>query len=211
LRVSRSRRETSFQSCCAVGSTGLSTRCSVLLPGTEERRAYHRLEAASEARAHPTFAEKPYDLQGFFPSPHRSPQLWTSVLATPVRATLARNEQPFRTGRNPDVLWITGASQSSSILRAPPRPEVRATFKRRAPLRREAHVPAERPPPQAQARVSCAHVHPRRAGDSQAPPRQGAEAPLRLSSAPWSAGSACPVLATSTPSTDRDGRFRRAR
>ena len=53
---------------------------------------------------------------------------------------------------------------------------------RRTSLHREAHVPAERPPPQAQARVPRAHVDARRPGDPQAPPRQGAEAPLGLTS-----------------------------
>ena len=45
----------------------------------------------------------------------------------------------------------------------------------------EAHLPAQRPPPQAQARLPRAHVDPRRAGDPEAPPRQGPQAALRLS------------------------------
>ena len=45
----------------------------------------------------------------------------------------------------------------------------------------EAHLSAQRPPPQAQARLPRADVDARRTGDSQAPPRQGPQAALRLS------------------------------
>src|SRR5215210_7571144 len=44
----------------------------------------------------------------------------------------------------------------------------------------EAHLPAERPPPQAQARLPRAHGDPRRPGDPEAAPRQGPQAALRL-------------------------------
>src|SRR5689334_6713078 len=49
---------------------------------------------------------------------------------------------------------------------------------------RETHVPAQRPPPEAQARLSRTHVDARRTDDPEAPPRQGAQAPLRLSARP---------------------------
>ena len=45
----------------------------------------------------------------------------------------------------------------------------------------EAHLSAQRPPTQAQARLPRADVDARRTGDSQAPPRQGPQAALRLS------------------------------
>ena len=132
------------------------------------------------------------------------------IRGRPRGRQLAPCEQPFPDATaSPVTLWITDGRRRSSILPAPPRPGVRATSQRRAPLHREAHVPAERPSPQAQARVPRAHVDPRRAGDPQAPPRQGAEAPLGLSRSPWSAGSAFPARVTSTPSTGRDGRSRR--
>src|SRR5207253_4107701 len=44
----------------------------------------------------------------------------------------------------------------------------------------EAHLPAQRSPPQAQARLSDAHVLPRGPADPQATPRQGPRAPLRV-------------------------------
>jgi ribonuclease P protein component len=45
----------------------------------------------------------------------------------------------------------------------------------------EAHLPAQRPSPEAQARLSRPHVDPRRAGDPEAPAGQGPQAALRLS------------------------------
>src|SRR5205807_2397783 len=45
---------------------------------------------------------------------------------------------------------------------------------------REAHVSAEEAQARPRARVSCAHAHARRAPHAQAPPRQGAKAPVEL-------------------------------
>src|SRR6185437_3066592 len=45
----------------------------------------------------------------------------------------------------------------------------------------EAHLSAERSPPEAQARLSGAHVVPSRSRNPQAPPREGPRAPLRVS------------------------------
>lgn len=45
----------------------------------------------------------------------------------------------------------------------------------------EAHLSAQRPPTEAQARLPGADVDARRTGDSQAPPREGPQAALRLS------------------------------
>src|SRR5688572_11924338 len=47
----------------------------------------------------------------------------------------------------------------------------------------ETHLSAQRPPPQAQARLPSAHVDARRTGDPEASARQGSQAALRLSSA----------------------------
>ena len=72
-------------------------------------------------------------------------------------------------------LWKTAGRRRSSILR------------RRSPglpldrdFRRETHLPAERTPPEAAARVPGPDVHPRRAGDSEAPPRAWPQAALGL-------------------------------
>ena len=75
---------------------------------------------------------------------------------------------------------------------------------------RETHLSAQRSTPETQARLSRAHVDPRRPRDPQAPARQGPEAALRLTGAstPCSAGTACPVRGTSTPSTGRAARSR---
>ena len=48
---------------------------------------------------------------------------------------------------------------------------------------REAHLPAQRPPPQAQARLPCAHVDEGRPRDPEAPPRQGPGSPLGVAGA----------------------------
>ena len=45
---------------------------------------------------------------------------------------------------------------------------------------RETHLPAQRAPAEAQARISCAHGDACRPRNSQAPPRQGPEAPFRV-------------------------------
>ncbi len=47
----------------------------------------------------------------------------------------------------------------------------------------EADLPAQRAPAEAQARLPCAHVDPRRPPDPQAPPGQGPEAAVRLTRA----------------------------
>jgi ribonuclease P protein component len=49
------------------------------------------------------------------------------------------------------------------------------------PISREANLSAERPPPEADPRVSRADADPRRTRDPEAPPRQGSEAPVGLS------------------------------
>ena len=81
----------------------------------------------------------------------------------------------------------------------------------------EAHLPAKRAPPEAQARLPCAHVDARRPRDPQAPPRQGPQAPVGLTAASpaaistaCSAATASPARGTSTPSTGRAARSRRA-
>ena len=48
--------------------------------------------------------------------------------------------------------------------------------------RDEAHLPAKRPPAQAQARVPRPHGHQGGPGDPQAPPREGPQAPFRVGS-----------------------------
>ena len=98
-------------------------------------------------------------------------------MARLVRATHIRCERPFRLGRRSPRLWITRAREArlySPLRRAP-----RCGRLQRRASPREAHVPAERPPPEAQARVSCAHVHPRRAArfSSAAAPRAGSGSP----------------------------------
>ncbi len=84
--------------------------------------------------------------------------------------------RPFR--RTHSGLWITSCRTRSSILPLPAAPAA-FRFDRRHSL--EAHLPAQRPPPQAQARLPRAHVDARRAGDPEAPQRQGPQAALRLS------------------------------
>ena len=118
-------------------------------------------------------------------------------------------EGPFAALSPPAALWITSL-EGLSILPLPRRPAARLSTG--DPL--EAHLPAQRPTPQAQARFPRAHVDARRAGDPEAAPRQGPQAALRLSPpsilAPCSAGTACPARGTSMPSTAAAARPRRA-
>ena len=122
----------------------------------------------------------------YFCDPHISPQLWTSSWEALAEGARLR---PFR--RPPLRLWITGARTASSILRARRRPAASSLVDRR--LAREAHLPAQRPPPQAQARLPRADVDARRPGDPQAPPRQGPQAALRLTPARLSSQRAAPA------------------
>ena len=57
-------------------------------------------------------------------------------------------------------------------------------FSAPTPSKREAHLSAKRPPPQAQARLSCPHGDPRRPRDPEAPPREGPREPLRVAARP---------------------------
>ena len=70
---------------------------------------------------------------------------------------------------------------ASSILAARPCGSLVPAGLQTGHLHREAHLPAQRPTPQAQARLSRAHVVERRTRDPEAPPREGSQAPLRLS------------------------------
>ena len=65
-----------------------------------------------------------------------------------------------------------------------PRPHPAAVIRLSERATCETYVPAQRSSPQAQARLSCPHVDARRTDDPEAPPRQGAQAPLRLSAGP---------------------------
>ena len=95
---------------------------------------------------------------------------------------MPRRMQHFQARIPQDRLWISRWSRTSSILT----PRVRTLRHDRLPREHncETHVSAKRPPPQAQARLSRPHVHARRTDDPEAPPRQGAQAPLRLSARP---------------------------
>lgn len=77
------------------------------------------------------------------------------------------------------VLWITVAATVVYTRRSLPH-----TAALDAPCRRETHLPAERPPPEAAPRLPRAHVDARRARDPQATPRKGTEAPLGLRPSP---------------------------
>jgi hypothetical protein len=150
LSVSRSRWETSFQSRSAVGSSacsteGLAASCS----GVAGARAYHPVGAPSATRTSVDPTEKSVCFQGFLVSPHDSPQLWKPTCLASVRATRNAREQPFRERTPLARLWITGGVRASSILRAPLRSKGRGPVNSKVPLCREAHLPAERPPPQA--------------------------------------------------------------
>src|SRR5256885_4659765 len=75
---------------------------------------------------------------------------------------------------------------------------------------RETDLPAQRAPAEAQARLSCAHGDACGPRDSEAPPRQGPEASLRVEQRDQcNAGTACLARETSMLSIARDARHRR--
>ena len=105
----------------------------------------------------------------------------------------------------PPPLWITLCTNAH--LYWPATAPSRSTF---LPLRpRETDLPAQRTPAEAQARFSCAHGDACGPRDSEAPPRQGPEASLRVKQAPLcNAGTACLARETSMLSTAKDARPR---
>ena len=108
-------------------------------------------------------------LQGFHPSPHAFPQVWKGCLPRPLmrlRGCGLRSEAKSL-HRSPGALLYTGP------------PAAPAAF--RHFFSREANVSAERAPAEAPARIPGANVDSRGPRDPQAPPRQGAQAPLRVS------------------------------
>jgi hypothetical protein len=126
--------------------------------------------------------------------------VWKTKVAFPTETTKRPCEQRFSEGRSgrPSVEnWIANAS---SILRA--RLATRSFRERR---RRETHLPAERTPAQAAARVPRANGHARGSRDLEAPPRERAQASLCLRAfGPCSAVIGSPARGTSTPSIGTD-------
>ena len=105
--------------------------------------------------------------------------MWTATAATPVQATAYAAVQRFQRGELLRDAVENAGSVGSSILATP-----RALVLRGAQIvtsHREAHLSAQRPSPQAQARFSRAHVQPCRSRDPEAAPRERSQAPLRLS------------------------------
>ena len=119
------------------------------------------------------FAEgKTSRFAGCFRAAKIPPQLWTSVGETPS----ARIAAP-----SPAVDKTVDGRRRLAILTAAPRRRRGFFWQRRAfSHRHEAHLSAQRPPPQAQARLPRAHVDEGRPGDPEAAPRQGPRAPLCL-------------------------------
>jgi len=87
---------------------------------------------------------------------------------TRPRRTAARNVVVDKTVDDPWLYWPLGSAGCAKNSRR----------SRRSLSSREAHLPAQRPTPQAQARLPRPHVYARRAVDPQAPPREGPRAPL---------------------------------
>ena len=116
-----------------------------------------------------------------------STRLSTPVESRPAEGHADDTAHPacstFRTALPDADLWITRGARTSSIL-TPRVAHGGATRPTPREPPRETHLPAKRPPPQAQARLPRAHVDARRADDPEAPPRQGAQAALRLSARP---------------------------
>ena len=123
-----------------------------------------------------------------------------------MRTTSRRACAAISDPRLEPALWKTGGREALVYTPAPaarPHGNRSCTLSSEEP-QRETHLPAERSPPEAQARLSRAHVDARRPRDPQAPARQGPQAPLRLRRpSPCSAGTDCPARGTSTPSTGR--------
>ena len=96
-----------------------------------------------------------------------------------------------------------GPSRSSIL------PALPARILSRERRRLETHLPAERPSPQATARIPSANGLARRPRDPQAASCERAQAPLRLRRSWCSAATDSPAHGTSTPSIDAVGRPRR--
>ena len=96
-----------------------------------------------------------------------------------------------------------GPSRSSIL------PALPARILSRERRRLETHLPAERPSPQATARIPSANGLARRPRDPQAASCERAQAPLRLRRSSCSAATDSPAHGTSTPSIDAVGRPRR--
>ncbi len=118
-----------------------------------------------------TSTQKTRDLQGKQTTPHESPQLWTVGLQDRHFAALST---PFLLSSG---LWTTCLEVGPSILvlRAAGFTGSLHSFED------EADLSAERAPTEAEAWLPRPHVHTRRPGDPEAPPRQGAQAPVGLS------------------------------
>src|SRR3954451_14948924 len=131
---------------------------------------------------------------GSFRVPHLSPHLWTTASGEGRRGT----PRAF-------ALWTTAPSRTP--LYCP------ATAARRPLLSRphEAHVPAQRPPPEAQARLPRPHVDAGGSGDHQASPRQGAEAAVGLTAAASERGRVVERRHRLSRSRDFDAVYRQGR
>lgn len=129
------------------------------------------------------------DLQGLLQRPHRSPQVWILVVVSSV------NSLRMHVSR----LFPLAACNTSPVDNCARRPVVytgRSAPRGRLSLPetwiREADLPAQRAPSEAQARIPRADVHPGRPGDPEASAGARTQAPLRVSS---SCGTRAPSLA----------------
>jgi len=151
---------------------------------------------------------------GTFCNPHHYPQVWKKELGFSVPTTTRPSVQRFRPAVGIPALWKTGSPAVVYTARSAARwARLRALLPKRT-QRRETHLPAERAPPEAPARLPRTNGDPRRSRDPQAPARQGTQAPLRLRGTPQgqpqcSAATGSPAPRTSTRSTARGPRHPR--
>jgi hypothetical protein len=109
-------------------------------------------------------------------------RLFAGISALSTRLSTGVERWALASFHAPWRLWISVTSKvslrSRTALIYTGRPAARAAVSTLST--REANVSAERAPAEAPARIPGADVHARGSSDPQAPPRQGSEAPLRV-------------------------------
>ena len=225
--------ERPFEAPCYLGPEGLCSQLNRLLhpagpssSSTTARAEHSNVPAALQwlIRTEAPIATKQRICRDFSGFPHDSPQVWTTrierVTAGPEKHPLCSRLSVAR------VVHIRGVEKSLGNWQRfgdePAGPVARcssiltrsAAHGRRFRVQRTLVKRTYQPNVRRRKRkhgFPGAHVHPRRPGDPEAPPREGPEAAVRLTrpGTSCSAGTDSPARGTSTPSTARVARSRR--
>src|SRR5262245_44907412 len=176
LSAPLSRSDTSIQRVSAVNCCWRATTPGDLLDSGEGTAS---IRASPRAHKVGASGQIPLYLQGFFCTPHSPPQVWTTRFRRTAQLFLVAPAQRFFKAVNTRRAVDNVGTKAAAILaRRPWEKGARSSFSFTS--HREAHLPAERTPQEATARISRTHVDAGRPRNPQASPRSRPQAAVRI-------------------------------